>query len=107
MKNYFARFFTFLLTACFAILNFSSQAEATVVKGYAAIMNGDVAGAKAEAKRQAMRELVEQEQLGFELNLQNMAPAIISSKKKFAEMFFTLNWTQRQVLKKFAPQPQI
>ena len=60
MKNYFARFFTFLLTACFAILNFSSQAEATVVKGYASIMNGDVAGAKAEAKRQAMRELVEQ-----------------------------------------------
>ena len=53
------KFFSFLLM-CLAILNFTAQAEATVVKGYAAIVNGDVNRAHEDAKRQAMRELVEQ-----------------------------------------------
>ncbi len=49
-----------LLLLCLVILNLNSQAEATIVKGYAAIMNGDISAARAEARRQAMRELVEQ-----------------------------------------------
>ena len=53
------KFFSFLLM-CLAILNFTAQAEATVVKGYAAIVNGDVNRAREDAKRQAMRELVDQ-----------------------------------------------
>ena len=59
MNNCFVKIFSFLLMG-FMILNFHSQAEATIVKGYAAILNDDVNGARETAKKQAMRELIEQ-----------------------------------------------
>lgn len=59
MKTCSAKIFSFLLMIL-AVVSFSAQAEATIVKGYAAIMNGDVNRAREDAKKQAMRELLQQ-----------------------------------------------
>lgn len=55
MKKFFTLALIFLV-----FMSIFSQAEATVVKGYAPIMNGDIRRAKEDAKKQALRELVEQ-----------------------------------------------
>ena len=57
------RFLLKVIAATFAAWIFfavtSAPAEAVVVKGYAPIVNGDIDGAKKEARKQALREAVE------------------------------------------------
>ncbi|MBQ3450876.1 MAG: hypothetical protein IJG32_01230 [Selenomonadaceae bacterium] len=57
MKNFLAGIF--LLTFAVCTIGLISPAEAFVVKGFAPIINGDIDGAKREARKQAMREGVE------------------------------------------------
>ena len=60
MKNFFAKIFL-SVAAIFALLaNSFSPAEAVVVKGLAPIVNNDIDGAKKEARRQALRQAVEE-----------------------------------------------
>lgn len=59
MKNFFTKIFLLTLTICATIFFVSSPAEAVVVKGFAPIVNGDLDGAKREARKQAMRDAVE------------------------------------------------
>ena len=59
MKTLLARV-SFLAVTFFATIFLASPpAEAMIVKGYAPIINGDIDGAKREARKQAMREAVE------------------------------------------------
>lgn len=59
MKTFLTKIF--LLTFAFSIVFVGSisPAEATIAKGYAPIINGDIEGARKEARKQAMREVVE------------------------------------------------
>lgn len=59
MKNFWLKFFVLTFAVCAFFVETISPAEAVVVKGYAPIVNGDIDGAKKEARKQAMREAVE------------------------------------------------
>ena len=59
MKNFLTKIFLLTLAICAGFIISSSPAEAIVVKGFAPIVNGDIDGAKKEARKQAMREAVE------------------------------------------------
>ena len=59
MKNFLSKIFLLAFAVCFVLAGSISPAEALVVKGLAPIVNGDIATAKKEARRQAMREAVE------------------------------------------------
>ena len=59
MKNFLAGIFLLTFAICTILACSISPAEAVVVKGFAPIINGDIDGAKREARKQAMREGVE------------------------------------------------
>lgn len=59
MKNFLLKFFVLTFAVCAFFVETISPAEAVVVKGYAPIVNGDIDGAKKEARKQALREAVE------------------------------------------------
>ncbi|MBR1647876.1 MAG: flagellar assembly protein T N-terminal domain-containing protein [Selenomonadaceae bacterium] len=59
MKNFLTKFFVLTFAVCAFFVGTISPAEAVIVKGYAPIVNGDIDGAKKEARKQAMREAVE------------------------------------------------
>ena len=61
MKNFLTQFFLFMFAVGMILSGSISPAEAVIVKGYAPIVNGDIEGAKKEARKQAMREAVEAE----------------------------------------------
>ena len=59
MKTFLAKIFFVSLIICAASFLNSSVAEAVIAKGYAPIVNGDIDGARKEARKQAMRDAVE------------------------------------------------
>lgn len=59
MKNFLSNVFLLAFAVCFVLASSISPAEAIVVKGLAPIVNGDISGAKKEARKQALREAVE------------------------------------------------
>lgn len=59
MKNFLLKVFATTFAVCAFFIWTSSPAEAVVVKGFAPIVNGDIDGAKKEARKQALREAVE------------------------------------------------
>lgn len=59
MKNFLAKIFLLTFAICTILAGSISPAEAVVVKGFAPIVNGDIDGAKKEARKQAMRDAVE------------------------------------------------
>ena len=61
MKVFFTKIFLLMFALCMILIGSNSRAEAIIVKGYAPIINGDIAGAKKEARNRAMREAVEAE----------------------------------------------
>ena len=59
MKNFLTKIFLLMFAICAVLASSTSPAEAIVVKGFAPIVNGDIDGAKKEARKQAMRDAVE------------------------------------------------
>ena len=59
MKKFLLKFFALTFAICAFFVETISPAEAVIAKGYAPIVNGDIDGAKREARKQAMREAVE------------------------------------------------
>ena len=59
MKKFLLKFFALTFAICAFFVETISPAEAVIAKGYAPIVNGDIDGAKREARKQAMREVVE------------------------------------------------
>lgn len=59
MKNFLPKIFLLTFAICTILTSSISPAEAVVVKGFAPIVNGDIDGAKKEARKQAMRDAVE------------------------------------------------
>ena len=60
MKNFLLKVFAATFAACIFFVGTSSPAEAVVAKGFAPIVNGDIDGAKKEARKQALRAAVEE-----------------------------------------------
>lgn len=60
MKHFLLKIFLTAFAACAFLVGTSSPAEAVVVKGFAPIINGDVAAAEKEARKQALRAAVEE-----------------------------------------------
>lgn len=59
MKTFLTKIFLLTLTICAAIFSANPSAEAVIAKSYAPIMNGDMDGARKEARKQAMRDVIE------------------------------------------------
>lgn len=59
MKIFLTSFFLPALIICVTIFSANPSAEAVIIKGYAPIFNGDMDGARKEARKQAMRDAIE------------------------------------------------
>ncbi|MBR4903542.1 MAG: hypothetical protein IKZ53_02645 [Selenomonadaceae bacterium] len=59
MKNFFTKILLSTLLVFASSFIMTSSVEATIVEGFAPIINGDISGAKKEAQKQALRSAVE------------------------------------------------